>query len=1002
MSDEEELYSRFYKRHNIEHALFRDILANTKTDYSNKPIPVLMQPSIIQNMIDMMNEYNDINNTDDGFSFSSILSLVQLKKTTKTDPKYKRELQLDTTSHGKEFLKKIFSMIISSNPRDNSIMNMIEKTQSHFKSRKSDSNNPKLFLIYLPLGNDINRLQETICEFLEKNKLWRNYHVTYSNSKSNSDKDVKKYKEFVDKQMQIAKNKKDCAGCIIFLGNQGKMAYTYHDCDVVIRLDNGTDIDDAEQVGYRCLTEGPITDNVDEQKTIGITVDLNIQRVYAIMRNKIKNYKKDNPGSKKTYGEIIQYMYEENQFIFNPIEIDFGNCSTEMVEYYKSYEDKLKSETLIETVICNIQCEDSLSDYIKKIKSKDGTYQANPKLNGKQPDCPKGGKTKKKVDSIPVDKSKSDKNVDSHEDSDIDVDEPNIFNDINKTKNLYEFLTKLCCLMLRIDYMNKKNSSGVIELLKILKEDEKRFNIIKMKLIDDYDVSDIDINIIYDRYIEDMSNGNNIDILDDIFEIYSNTDPNVVRDIIGKHFIPSLDQKKKNAEIPTPPKLCDEMIDKIPNQHFMNSSNKTCEPCCGKGNFVLAIFERYFNGLSHIEDECERCIYIIENCLYFCDIESINVYITEELLKCHALSKMKQEFWENWDNVIRICNVKFNSHVCNTLELNIQKKWNINGFDAVICNPPYEERDPITGKSKGGGNNMYTKFIYFADKILNQNGYILFINPPTYFSPGRTNNKNDMNLRKDILDKYYYHFINLQECSKYFPGVGSKFIYYLIQKNNDKNKNMNVICKYNDIIYNSTMDQNLIIRDYLSYLLTNECLNILDKIKNNENDKLNIINSTVFDKRRPYVLKKLKKEKNEDYKKRAFSNKYKYPIQATGVQICYASKPCVNQNNKKVLMSRSGYLRPVYDDGILGIGGDCYSCLVKDKKEGNEVIKLLNSKLYKFYIDTNKWSGFHHKDVLQDLPNIIKKINNINDSNIYKYFNLTANEIKLIETLYNN
>jgi len=170
MSDEEELYSRFYERYNIEYAQFRYILENTNTDYSNKPIPVLMQPSIIQTMIDKIEKYNHDNGTDYGFSFSSILSLVQSKKSTKTDPKYKSQLQLDTTNHGKEFLKKIFSMIISSNPMDNTIMNMIEKTQSHFKSRKSDSNNPKLFLIYLPLGNDINILQQTIYEFLKKNK----------------------------------------------------------------------------------------------------------------------------------------------------------------------------------------------------------------------------------------------------------------------------------------------------------------------------------------------------------------------------------------------------------------------------------------------------------------------------------------------------------------------------------------------------------------------------------------------------------------------------------------------------------------------------------------------------------------------------------------------------------------------------------------------------------------------------------------------------------------
>ena len=60
-------------------------------------------------------------------------------------------------------------------------------------------------------------------------------------------------------------------------------------------------------------------------------------------------------------------MYKENQFIFNPNEFDFGNCTTEIVEYYKQYEHKLKSETLIDTVICNIQCEDTLCDIIKQI-----------------------------------------------------------------------------------------------------------------------------------------------------------------------------------------------------------------------------------------------------------------------------------------------------------------------------------------------------------------------------------------------------------------------------------------------------------------------------------------------------------------------------------------------------------------------------------------------------------------------------------------------------------
>ena len=70
-------------------------------------------------------------------------------------------------------------------------------------------------------------------------------------------------------------------------------------------------------------------------------------------------------------------------------------------------------------------------------------------------------------------------------------------------------------------------------------------------------------------------------------------------------------------------------------------------------------------------------------------------------------------------------------------------------------------------------------------------------------------------------------------------------------------------------------------------------------------------------------------------------------------------------------MSRSGYLKPFYDDGVIGVGGDCFYCLVKTKEEGNYIIKLLESKLYKFYININKWSGFHHLSVLQDIPYII-------------------------------
>jgi hypothetical protein len=200
-----------------------------------------------------------------------------------------------------------------------------------------------------------------------------------------------------------------------------------------------------------------------------------------------------------------------------------------------------------------------------------------------------------------------------------------------------------------------------------------------------------------------------------------------------------------------------------------------------------------------------------------------------------------------------------------------------------------------------------------------------------------------------------------------------------LKKNQTKDFKTKIICKYNNNIYNDE----IILRNKicLPYLLTSKSLSIADKIDNTKN-KINFFHSP--DNRGD--KKHIKKKKDE---------KHIYLIQLTGTQIGYSSKPCKNQYDNKVLISRSGYLRPKYDKGELGVGGDCFCCLVNDKIEGENIIKLINCKLYKFYTSIFKWSGFHHIKVLKQLPYI--KLKEITDENIYKYFNLTDDEIKIIE-----
>jgi hypothetical protein len=177
--------------------------------------------------------------------------------------------------------------------------------------------------------------------------------------------------------------------------------------------------------------------------------------------------------------------------------------------------------------------------------------------------------------------------------------------------------------------------------------------------------------------------------------------------LIDKYLIPQELEKKSNAEVSTPFKLRQEMLDKIPVE-FWRSKKKVFEPCAGKGGFIVDIIDRFMNGLEKtIPDEKERYKTIVEECLYFSDINSTNIFI------CKLLIDPYNEY-------------KLNYNEGNTLELDIKEKWVLDGFDAVIGNPPYNDNSG----NKGKGHTLWTKFIEISlEKWINEGGYLLYVNP---------------------------------------------------------------------------------------------------------------------------------------------------------------------------------------------------------------------------------------------------------------------------------
>ena len=587
-------------------------------DYSKHPTQVLMKHSIPEILIADINEYNAKYGTQFGYSCSSLFALKQIIN-EKGEGEYAEEFELCKTTDGIDILKGFFDYIISTNRMRKTIMKQIENTQTSRGSRKSTIENPLLFIMYLPThtrNNTISLLQKTLKQFLKTHNLWGDYNIEYSNSTEDTGNVKEEYNEYIQTIMHKTKteNKK---GCILLLGNKGSVGITYVDCDVTISLDDGHNLDNQNQRNSRALTEA-------EGKTIGINVDMNIQRTYLYLINIIQKHRK-NTKTTKTNAEILYYLFEHNIFLFDPQQINNGNLTTNVImSYYQKEAENIMKEIDDTPLLENLICDDDMRDFIKKDFYKIELKKINKDLEGEQQDCPKGDKTKVQIDAPDdIDNTKEDENkLNEEETAKIELL-------INQTYEMCKsFLFPLLALISRsynlFDFKEIFTSEKTRELIISLLKD-KKIEINK-------DNSIIIVNI--------MNNiiDNNAEIVNNIREIYSIAPTNKLRKLIEKHFIPTIDDRKKKAEVPTPVKSVDDMLNSMPVE-FWKNPQKVFEPCCGKGNFVLGIFDRFYKGLEEMyPDEIERCRVIMVECIYYADLTALNVFITTEIMKCHVQS----------------------------------------------------------------------------------------------------------------------------------------------------------------------------------------------------------------------------------------------------------------------------------------------------------------------------------------------------------------------------
>jgi site-specific DNA-methyltransferase (adenine-specific) len=697
-------------------------------DYSKHPTQVLMKYSIPELLINEINEYNANNGTNFGYSCGSLFALKKIIN-EKGEVEYAEEFELCKTTDGIDILKGFFDCIISTNRMRKTIMKEIENTQTSRGSRKSQFKNPLLFIMYLPThtkNSTIDKLQKTLISFLQKYELWIDYNIVFSNSIDNSNntdetynKEIETYMTNTKKGYDIVeengeKKHRDYKGCILLLGNKGSVGITYKDCDATISLDDGHNLDNQKQRFSRALTEA-------DGKTIGINVDMNIQRTYLYLIDTIQKHRR-NTKTTKTNAEILYYLFEHNIFLFDPQQINNGKLTTiEIMSYYQKEAEKIMKEIddtpFLENLNCNDDMRDILTNMIVELKKQE--KQINKDLEGEQQDCPKGDKTKVQIDAPYVENNLDEETVEE----DINENEVQL---INKTLELCKYLFPYLAVI--------SKSYKIFDFKEILIHEKTKGFIISFLEYKKIELNNTDNYIIIVNIMNHIID-NNDEIVNNIREIYSIAPFNKLRELIEKHFIPTNDEKKQNAEVPTPVKLVDDMLNSTPLE-FWKTPHKVFEPCCGKGNFVLGIFDRFYKGLEKMyPDEIERCRVIMTECIYYADITALNVFITTEIMKCHVQSYCGLDELD----------FEFNNYTGDTLEFIFEEKWNISLEDvSIIGNPPYS-----TDPSKPDTKPLYDKFIekYINSKLL------LFVVPSRWFVGGKGLDKfrDFMMKRKDIV-----------------------------------------------------------------------------------------------------------------------------------------------------------------------------------------------------------------------------------------------------------
>lgn len=868
----------------------------------------------------------DIQGTKYGFCFDALLSLNKDKSKFLYEKEVKTMLRYISGSHKETDFKE----------GDKSIFSRIVKTCTDYNSRL-----PFTQIWFLP-SDHIHEISTCLKNLMKEDKILKNYNVMCIN-RGNKEL-AKKVKDDIHKDEITAKEEgKD--GLILLAGNMLSLGVTLNQCDVVFLMNNTLSSDKVLQQMYRCMTEG-------ENKKMGFVVDLNINRVlHTCIQYNI--FKKDMSVEDKVEYMIKNHLINIDVDLFDNKKIDSDYVISKLMEVWKS--DPIHN---FQTLLRNLDNEYmEFDNETQKILNKSFTSSMKDE----------------KVDVTIALKDKDDEGQElpsGRESSDSESDKESVKSEkveeiqISFTKDVLPYVIPLTCILTM-----KNNNKDFVKMLMDIQENPELLDIFNEMCLVWWNKKDLIhiIKRIVDEFFDKNSNVYNISIQFKMSLQSLIDNPKELLELVNNCLKPKDVEKKKFGEVFTPMSFInDHMLAEL-EKHYLskygkniyeNETLKWGDTTAGMGNFPIAIYYKLMDGLKEkIVDVEERKKHIIENMLYMAEYNKKNCYMIRQIFNINNQYKL-------------------NLYEGDSLTLDIKKEFDIDQFDIVIGNPPYNEELKSTGAKA-----LYNKFIeYYMDK----SQILSFVVPSRWFSGG----KGLVDFRKYMLKRddlvYMYHF---DDASKIFGNTVkiAGGINYFLKDSKHKglcnfNGYMTKLNKYDVFVdgkYHSLIDK-LVKSESLSTIYLGRFFGIEtnDKRLNEEKGKNDILcyvsQQNGF---RKYIDKKifLKDEKDKKEKK-----DYDY---------------------WKVITARAsgdGFGNTFIGNKEEVHTGSYISFKVKSEDEAKSLRSYLKCRLPNFMLTLRKSAQDISKPTCSWIP--LPPLNKSwTDKEVYEYLDLSTEEISLIE-----